>query len=65
MDEITKALLADGEKLRQLTGRDHGPVFMCDCGLPLVLDIEIAQGKCTFCEIAPVSSSPLPREEKP
>lgn len=25
MDEMTAALLADGEKLRQLTGEDHGP----------------------------------------
>jgi hypothetical protein len=24
-DEMMKALLADGEKLRQLTGEDHGP----------------------------------------
>lgn len=42
--EMQKALEADGEKLRQLTGKDHGPVFMdfykwesaehraCDCG---------------------------------
>lgn len=28
-DEIWEALEADGEKLRQLTGEDHGPYF-CD-----------------------------------
>jgi hypothetical protein len=32
-DEMQKALLADGEKLRQLTGEDHGPQFVCAfCG---------------------------------
>lgn len=41
--EMQKALEADGEKLRQLTGEDHGPYFdywpwqpsegrACDCG---------------------------------
>lgn len=37
MDEMMKALIADGEKLRQLTGEEHGPyairVIPCqDCG---------------------------------
>lgn len=27
-EEMRKALEADGEKLRQLTGEDHGPVFV-------------------------------------
>ncbi len=27
-DEMMKALEADGEKLRQLTGEDHGPHFL-------------------------------------
>ena len=27
-DEMWEALEADGEKLRQLTGEDHGPVFI-------------------------------------
>ena len=26
--EMQKALKADGEKLRQLTGEDHGPIFL-------------------------------------
>ena len=26
--EMQKALEADGEKLRQFTGKDHGPVFV-------------------------------------
>ena len=26
--EMQKALEADGEKLRQLTGEDHGPIFI-------------------------------------
>lgn len=26
-EELMRALEADGEKLRQLTGRDHGPWF--------------------------------------
>jgi len=30
--EMMAALEADGEKLRQLTGEDHGPVFMEDDG---------------------------------
>lgn len=29
--EMMKALEADGEKLRQLTGEDHGPDFLDDC----------------------------------
>lgn len=31
--EMQRALEADGEKLRQLTGEDHGPVFI-DTDLP-------------------------------
>lgn len=27
---MMKALEADGEKLRQLTGEDHGPIFLAD-----------------------------------
>jgi hypothetical protein len=31
--EMQKALEADGEKLRQLTGEDHGPWIFCpECG---------------------------------
>jgi hypothetical protein len=29
--EMQKALEADGEKLRQLTGKDHGPRFISEC----------------------------------
>lgn len=29
-DKMIEALLADGEKLRQLTGEDHGPWGLCD-----------------------------------
>lgn len=29
--EMMDALKADGEKLRQLTGEDHGPEFLFDC----------------------------------
>jgi hypothetical protein len=35
-EEMMKALEEDGEKMRALTGRDHGPVFLIDaecCGL--------------------------------
>ena len=31
-DEMMRALEADGEKLRQMTGEDHGPVFLADQG---------------------------------
>ena len=40
--EMQKALTADGEKLRALTGKDHGPVFLddefrcCGCGAPVL-----------------------------
>lgn len=30
-DEMWEALEADGEKLRQLTGEDHGPWLIEDC----------------------------------
>ena len=30
MNDIEKALMADGEKLTQMTGEDHGPVFIYD-----------------------------------
>ena len=30
-DEMEKALRADGEKLKQLTGEDHGPFMWCPC----------------------------------
>jgi hypothetical protein len=30
MSEMDRALDLDGEKLRQLTGRDHGPFKLCD-----------------------------------
>jgi hypothetical protein len=29
--EMMDALEADGEKLRQLTGEDHGPLFLAAC----------------------------------
>lgn len=29
--EMRRALEADGEKLRQLTGEDHGPEFLLTC----------------------------------
>jgi len=31
-DEMMKALEADGEYLRQMTGEDHGPYFFDVCG---------------------------------
>lgn len=31
MDEMEKALKADGEKLRGLTGQDHGPWLIDEC----------------------------------
>lgn len=30
-NEMMKALEEDGEKLRQLTGEDHGPSFLVTC----------------------------------
>lgn len=30
-NEMMKALEADGEYLRQMTGEDHGPVFLLTC----------------------------------
>lgn len=34
--EMMAALEADGEKLRQLTGEEHGPFEICDgCGKPV------------------------------
>jgi hypothetical protein len=48
MDEMTKALIADGENLRQLTGQDHGPHFLCDtCGT------EVSNEVCLRCGAAP------------
>lgn len=33
--EMMRAMEADGEKLRQITGMDHGPGFPCeDCSNP-------------------------------
>lgn len=29
-EEMMKALMADGEKLRAMTGEDHGPYFIYD-----------------------------------
>ncbi len=57
--EMMQALEADGEKLRQLTGEDHGPVFLSDlpapcpeCGGDGGFE-EAGSGKwsvCTFCD---------------
>ena len=49
-DEMARALEADGEKLRQLTGEDHGPwrVVLCEaCGSEgrlYVTDYDSSQG---------------------
>lgn len=29
-EEMMKALMSDGEKLRAMTGEDHGPLFIFD-----------------------------------
>lgn len=31
--EMTDALKADGDKLRQLTGEDHGPMYYIECAV--------------------------------
>lgn len=41
-DEMWEALEADGEKLRQLTGEDHGPVFIGE-------DLYPGQAPCPAC----------------
>jgi hypothetical protein len=45
--EMMKALEADGEKLRQLTGEDHGPHFMC--GHIWAIQDEIGLPFCAEC----------------
>jgi hypothetical protein len=63
--EMMKALEADGEKLRQLTGEDHGPVFIgidpaaldseysafiCQCGRPhYFTELKDRPSKCDVC----------------
>jgi hypothetical protein len=42
--EMMKALEADGEKLRQLTGEDHGPYFF-DIDDDLWADLEAAEAR--------------------
>lgn len=37
MSEMERALEADGEKLRQLTGKDHGPFKLCEI-IPIPVD---------------------------
>jgi hypothetical protein len=50
MTEMQRALEADGEKLRQLTGEDHGPFKLCDPivgpriqSLAILIAVEIAK----------------------
>lgn len=43
--EMQAALLADGEKLRQLTGENHGPEFITDDMLPLYVSL-----RCPLCQ---------------
>ena len=40
MNEMERALEADGEKLRQLTGEDHGPFKLCEV-IPKPVDARI------------------------
>jgi ribosomal protein S27E len=56
--EMLRALIADGEKLRQLTGEDHGPYcwveFECEeCGAVEELDVlfnpNLTEFHCTGC----------------
>jgi len=42
--EMQAALVADGEKLKQLTGEDHGPVFLVEC---ICCD---GSGECPECD---------------
>lgn len=48
--EMIRALQADGEKLRHLTGEEHGPKFRCDDCDGLVSDdgFSIDPEKCCF-----------------
>ncbi|MEO1721364.1 MAG: hypothetical protein AAFR84_03045 [Pseudomonadota bacterium] len=49
-EEMMRALEADGEKLRQLTGDDHGPVFLCgECGDAMSDPKSIELGMCGWC----------------
>jgi hypothetical protein len=50
IDEMQRALDADGEKLRQLTGRDHGPFELSDVidhlraqSIAILIAVEIAK----------------------
>ena len=48
--EMLKALEADGEKLRQLTGEDHGPHFLddvCRDGCQFAKDIAMPEHSCS------------------
>jgi len=53
--EMLKALQADGDKLRQLTGQDHGPWIPVEepCGHP---DCEFPMCDCERNPSAPVGS---------
>lgn len=52
--EMQRALEADGEKLRQMTGLDHGPSFEPPCDFP----------QCECCEIEDPPSGRCPRHEE-
>ncbi len=50
-DEMMKALEADGEYLRQMTGEDHGPYFFdaagcIECGAALPSPSDAVCGTC-------------------
>ena len=61
-DEMMKALEADGEYLRQMTGNDHGPYFVADCiecGGPLRSPSDAICGAC-LCSAAEASRRSRP-----
>lgn len=52
-EEMMRALEADGEKLRQMTGEDHGPIWLETCpkcdGLGVTLQrVTVYEAGCGF-----------------
>lgn len=48
-NEMMAALIADGEKLKSMTGEDHGPWVFEDAPLCPICDAEGVTTKCNCC----------------
>lgn len=60
--EMMAALEADGEKLRQLTGEEHGPVFVADLPETRWVNCEACGGSGETIRVVPVSTWEAPQE---